>query len=193
MATGETLQLQVNGPAENFSKVVIQPKRIPSIRPKTIRDKPVIESRIPARSAPFSTCGSLVSGINRDAPIKTIITIGILIRNAQCHDETVVSQPPTTGPTAAIPPIVEPQIANAIPRSLPLKRALTVESVAGRTIAPPTPCKNRAKIKVAPEEEKLANTLAIPNTIIPTTSSFLRPCRSPTLPNVIRRAAKTNE
>ena len=39
---------------------------------------------------------------------------GTLIRNAQCHENSVVSHPPRSGPTAAMPPIVEPQTANAM-------------------------------------------------------------------------------
>lgn len=39
--------------------------------------------------------------------------------NAQRHENDVVSQPPRSGPTAAMPPIVDPHTAKAMPRSRP--------------------------------------------------------------------------
>lgn len=102
---------------------------------------------------------------------QTISTIGMLIRNAQRQVKLVVSHPPTTGPTAAIPPMVEPQIAKAMPRSRPVKSALTVENVAGRIIAPPTPCRRRAAINVVPEYDMAAKTLATPKVRMPRISA----------------------
>ena len=68
-----------------------------------------------------------------------IMPMGKLIPKAQRHSKSVASQPPSTGPTATIPPIVEPQTAKAIPLSLPWKFALTRDKVVGSTIAPPIP------------------------------------------------------
>ena len=45
--------------------------------------------------------------------------MGTLIRNAQRQVRSVVSQPPSNGPMAAMPPMVEPQMAKATARSLP--------------------------------------------------------------------------
>jgi hypothetical protein len=121
-----------------------------------------------------------------------INTTGILIRKAQCQLSVVVSQPPASGPTAAMPPMVEPQMAKAIPRSRPVNMALTVDSVAGRIIAPPSPCNSLAMIRIPPFPARAANTLAAPNTTVPTSSSLRRPCMSPRRPAVIRQAANTN-
>ena len=58
---------------------------------------------------------------------------------AQRQEKSVANQPPKTGPTATMPPIVAPQTAKAIPRSRPWKFAFTKDRVVGSTIAPPTP------------------------------------------------------
>ena len=72
--------------------------------------------------------------------------IGRLIPNAHRQEYEVVSQPPNSGPSAAVPPIVDPQMANATPRSRPRKLALISDSEVGRMSAPPTPWTARAAI-----------------------------------------------
>ena len=67
--------------------------------------------------------------------------------------------------------MVEPQIAKEMPRSRPVKSALTVENVAGRIIAPPTPCRRRAAINVVPEYDMAAKTLATPKVRMPRISA----------------------
>ena len=118
---------------------------------------------------------------------------GTLIRNAHRHERSVVRTPPRKGPTAAIPPIVDPQIAKAIALSRPLKRLLTVDSVAGRIIAPPMPCRNLPKISIPLLEAVAATRLATTNQIVPVMNRRRRPYMSPTRPSVISSAANTSE
>ena len=105
----------------------------------------------------------------------------------------MVSQPPTSGPTAAMPPIVEPQTAKAIARSRPTNTALSVESVAGRIMAAPTPCTSRAPISSSAEPAAPAARLARTNTAMPTAKMRRRPYRSPTRPTVSSSAANSRE
>ena len=92
-----------------------------------------------------------------------------------------------------MPPIVEPQTAKAIARSRPWNTAFTVDNVAGRIIAAPTPCSSRAAMSAAPLAEKPAMMLAITNTTMPTTKSLRRPWMSPTRPTVSSSAANMRE
>ena len=103
----------------------------------------------------------------------------------------VANQPPRTGPRATIPPIVEPQTANAIPRSLPWKFALTRESVVGSTMEPPMPWAIRARIKELASFELPAQTEAATKMTIPITNSRRRPTLSASEPHIRRSAAKT--
>ncbi len=64
---------------------------------------------------------------------------GMLMPNAQRHEKLVVSQPPSSGPSAAVPPMVAPQMPKAMPRSRPRKVALSRDSEVGSIIAPPMP------------------------------------------------------
>ena len=125
-------------------------------------------------------------------PAKMRMPRGMLIPNAQCHEKAVVSQPPRSGPTAAMPPIVEPQTAKAMPRSRPRKVALISDSVVGRIIAPPTPCTKRAAISMPPEVDRAARIEDAAKMTTPISSIRFRPMRSATLPKTRSSAAKTS-
>ena len=117
---------------------------------------------------------------------------GTLIPNAQRHEKDVVSHPPRRGPRAAVPPIVEPHTANAIPRSRPRKVALSRDSEVGSIAAPPTPWRMRAPTSAGPERLVAARTLARRKTPTPPTKSRRRPSRSASRPKVRSREAKTS-
>ena len=119
-------------------------------------------------------------------------TIGTLMPKAHRHEKSVVSQPPSNGPTATMPPIVEPHTANAMPRSRPVNVALRIESVVGRTIAPPMPCSTRDTTRSSPVGESAASTDATANTMTPVVSRRRRPNRSATEPKTSSRAANTS-
>ncbi|MBM4569343.1 MFS transporter [Rhodococcus hoagii] len=67
----------------------------------------------------------------------TRMPIGTFTRKIHGHVNDVVSQPPSSGPTAAIPEMTAPHTPNAMARSRPRNVALTVDSVHGSTSAPP--------------------------------------------------------
>ena len=89
----------------------------------------------------------------------TMTQSGMLIPNAQRHEKLVVSQPPSSGPSAAVPPMVAPQTPKAMPRSRPRNVALSRDSEVGSIMAPPMPCRARAPISVPPLWATAASTL----------------------------------
>ena len=69
-----------------------------------------------------------------------------------------------------MPPIVEPQIAKAMPRSRPENVALISDSVVGSTMAPPMPWIRRAPISSGPDCAKTASRLAAAKAPAPVTN-----------------------
>ncbi len=94
----------------------------------------------------------------------------------------MVSQPPSSGPSAAVPPMVEPQTANAMPCSRPVKVALSSYSEVGRIIAPPMPCRARPAISSAGSPTSAQSTLAAVKVSTPIRNSRRRPDRSAVRP-----------
>src|ERR1035437_4891302 len=119
--------------------------------PKTRVPRPAAESTAPPMSRDLLVEPSRLSGTAHHASATTIMPKGMFIQNAQRHVAFVRSQPPTSGPIAAMPPIVDPHTANAMARSLPTKIALRLESVAGSRNAAPMPWRSLAAMSVAPE------------------------------------------
>ena len=116
----------------------------------------------------------------------------MLIPNAQRQEYEVVSQPPNSGPSAAVPPIVAPQMPNATPRSRPRKFALSNDSEVGSMSAPPSPCTARAAISCVPSPASAASTLAPAKITVPSKKSRRRPYWSARRPPTSRSAAKTS-
>ncbi len=123
----------------------------------------------------------------------TRMPIGTFTRKIHGHVNDVVSQPPSSGPTAAIPEMTAPHTPNAMARSRPRNVALTVDSVHGSTSAPPTPCTTRATISAVEDSDAAAIRLPPMNTTTPATKSIRRPSRSPRRPAVSSSAANTTE
>lgn len=88
------------------------------MRPNTSVAEAIVARRAPTRSIERAS-GFRDSRTVSRMPRRMSSTIGTLIVNAQCHEKLVVSHPPSSGPSAAMPPIVEPQTAKAMPRSRP--------------------------------------------------------------------------
>src|SRR5690625_5666318 len=83
---------------------------------------------------------------------------------------------------AAAPDIVAPQSPKAAARSLPRNTALTVDRVAGRTMAPPIPCTTRAISSGVTPSDRAANNEPTTKVVVPATNTRLRPNRSPIHP-----------
>ncbi len=148
-------------------------------------------STAPTTSIRPACTASRDSRTKRNAQTTMATPSGMLMPNAQRHENDVVSHPPSSGPTATMPPMVDPQTANAMPRSRPVKFALTSDSVVGRTIAPPTPWTMRASTSSSPVGASAASTDAAANTATPVTMRSRRPSRSASEPNTSSSAANT--
>ncbi len=189
--TGESAHGQVQDPIVKSPSVAHHPRVRPSMRPKTSAPNVMNESAPPMMSIE-RVFSSRDSATVSSTPMMMRMPSGMLIPNAHRHENAVVSHPPSSGPTAAMPPIVEPQTANAIPRSRPRKVALISDRVVGRIIAPPMPWISRARISRSPVGAKAA--AMDESTKITTPSSMMRrrPKRSASDPNTSRSDAKTS-
>ncbi len=143
-------------------------------------------------STPVSASASFDSLMKIQVPTKTAMPSGTLMPNAQRQEKSVVSQPPNRGPSAAVPPIVDPQTAKAIALSLPRKPALIIDREVGSIMAPPMPCRSRAPMRVPPLSAMAASTEASMKITTPIRNSRRRPQRSANLPNINRKAANTS-
>jgi len=154
---------------------------------------PMLASSVPGTSMPCRTFGSRVSGTYRTATTIAAREKGMLIQKAHRQLKSVASQPPSSGPTAAMPPIIEPYTAKAMARSRPWKRALMVERVEGITNAAPMPCTSRAPIRNAGVGAEPTASEASMNSVSPARSMSLRPWMSLSRPASRMRAANTRE
>jgi len=154
---------------------------------------PRLASRVPRTSVPRRRLVSRVSGTKRSAIATAARLKGMLIQNAHRQLKSVASQPPSRGPTAAIPPIIEPYTANAMPRSRPWNMALIVESVEGITRAAPMPWTSRAPINQVGFCAVPTPRLATMKMVSPTTNSRRRPYRSLRRPASRMSEANTRE
>ena len=148
------------------------------------------DSRAPTPSIP-SRRSLRDSATVKSTPMTIRMPRGMLIPNAQRHENAVVNQPPSSGPTAAIPPMVEPQTAKAMPRSRPRNVALMSDSVVGRIIEPPMPWTSRARMSSPPLGATAAAIEASTKIATPSSMSRRRPKRSARLPNTSRSDANT--
>lgn len=188
--TGDTAKGHVHPPIVNGSFTAHQPRVRPSMRPNTSDPKSTTDSTAPTRSMrPREPSRDSLTA--HSTPMMMRMPRGTLMPNAHRHENAVVSHPPRSGPTAAMPPIVEPQTAKAMPRSRPRKVAFSSDRVLGSIIAPPTPCTRRAPINRSAVGAKAAPTDAAAKSTTPISSSRRRPNRSARLPNSSSSEAKT--
>ncbi len=102
------------------------------------------------------------------------------------------SQPPTIGPRAIAMPAVAPHSPIARARSALCVNTFEIsESVAGKTMAAPSPITQRAAISSPGVLISPPARLAAPNRPSPLRSMPLRPSRSERLPAASRKEAKT--
>src|SRR6266702_4653503 len=108
--------------------------------------------------------------------------------------ESSRSQPPTIGPSAIAAPVVAPQSPIARARSCrSVNTCVSSDSVAGKTIAAPTPITARAPISWSGVCISPPTKLATPKTARPARSIPLRPNRSERLTKTITDAANSRE
>ena len=154
--------------------------------------RPNVMSRKPGRSKPACACSSLDSLMYFSVPRMAMMPSGMLMKNDQRQDRLVVSQPPSSGPMAATPPMTAPQMPNAMARSRPRKLVFRIDCVAGRIMAPPTPWSRRAAMSWVPSWAAPAMTDATMKITRPPRYISRRPRWSPSRPRVMRSAANTS-
>ena len=115
-------------------------------------------------------------------------------RNAQRHEKSEVSTPPTYGPSAPAPPAIAPHTANATPRSRPWKVAEMIDNVAGSMAAAPRPSSSDSPRKSCVAEcDMEANSEPRPKRVAPIRKRRRRPKMSPRRPKLISSEANTSE
>ena len=191
IGTGDNAAVQSRPAALKGLTSLHHPMLRPSMRAKTTPPNPMTDSSAPIASTPVRELVSRDSSTSRRVPTMTSRPSGRLIPKAQRQENDVVSHPPSSGPRAAVPPMVDPQTAKAMPRSRPRNVVLSRESDVGSIAAPPTPCRTREPMSAGPDWLIAARTLASPKTTTPETKSRRRPNRSASRPHDRSSAAKT--
>ncbi len=119
--------------------------------------------------------------------------IGMLSRNTEPHQKCAKSAPPTSGPIAlpASRLVIHAEIA--IVRCCASRNMLRInDRVDGIRVAPAMPSSARAAISISGVVENAASPEATAKPVAPTSSSRLRPMRSPSVPIVSRNPAIRN-
>ena len=139
-----------------------------------------------------SGCGSRDFGSRMYPATSATAMIGTLTKNTEPHEKCSSRNPLATGPTAAPPPEMPAQMAIALPRSCGGKTLVRIDSVAGMTNAAPRPMTARPTmiaVGAVAERRRTASRTGTPTR--PACSAPLRPKRSPMVPAVSSRPAKT--
>lgn len=138
-------------------------------------------------------CGSRDSGTNRGASTSSGTRSGTASRKTDPQAKFSSRIPPTTGPSAL--PAANPVAQMAMARrrwSLSRKMERSSDSVDGMSMAPKKPRAARATISHSIVGENAAPIETRPNPAEPTRSRRRRPIRSPRLPIVTSKPARTS-
>src|SRR5262249_20438757 len=99
---------------------------------------------------------------------------GRLMKNTQRHEACCTSQPPSTGPIAAVIEVNPDQVPIARPRSSVENETLIRARLLGTSSAPPIPCKLRAAIKCLMSGASPHHIDAMENKITPAAKTLRR-------------------
>ncbi len=137
--------------------------------------------------------GSRLSGTRSGASTSSGTSTGTAIRNTDPHAKCARRNPPTIGPSADPAENMEAQIAMARRRwSRSVKMLRRSERVEGMSIAPNTPMSARAAMSTAAVGAKAARAETVAKPVAPMSSIRRRPNRSPSVPIVTSRLARTS-
>ena len=173
------------------TRVLVQPWSGPSMMPNSNDPSATMDSTAPSGSSRGAE-GSFDSGTKKWPAISAVAAMGRFTQNTELHEKWVSSSPPITGPSATPSPEKPAQIAMARPRSFGSRNTLVrMDSVDGMMSAPPTPMSALVRMSCdgLPASADITDPMA--NTTMPTRNANLRPNRSPRLPAVSSRPAKT--
>ena len=153
---------------------LVQPALLPRSSPKTIRKSDAASVARPGTSVwrAFGSCDSrtLVTAIQAEAT-----PIGTFTKKIQRQPRESVRIPPSNGPAATASPMVEPQIAIALPRARPLYSAPIRASAVANKAAPPIPCSARATSSDAMFQAMPQRNEAMLKTMMPPVKTSRRP------------------
>jgi hypothetical protein len=108
---------------------------------------------------------------------------GTLTKKIHRHDPRSVRTPPSRSPTVPLPAEIALQIARAFARSFAsLNVVVMIDSTAGTSSAPPSPCNPRPAISIAGDCAKPLSSDAAEKSTIPAPNTRLRPITSPARP-----------
>ncbi len=163
----------------------------PRMMPYTSSTRPTTESATPSGSS-RPGFGSLESGTSTAMAITATTTTGTLTRKTEPHQKCSRSSPPVIGPMAMPRPTLPAQRPMALGCSSRSKTFIRTARVAGMTKAAPKPITARQVTSSPGDPDMAAKAEPTPNRMMPKSSTFLRPMRSPSRPAVNRRPAKTS-
>ncbi len=152
-------------------------------------------SRAPSTSTRRSPPSVRLSEIRLGVRARIAIPTGTFTKKIHSQPRYSTSTPPRSTPAAAPLPATAPQIPNALFRSAVScwKAALMIESVAGETIAPPSPCIARKMISAVPLPESPQASEPPMKSTIPTMKTRRRPSRSAARPPSSRKPPNASE
>src|SRR5436309_9168287 len=114
------------------------------------------------------------------------------MKNAARHERWSISQPPNTGPSAAISADAPDHVPMALPRLCSSNDALMIAKLPGTSNAAPTPWIARAAMSWRTLPARPHHTDAVANSATPITNTRRRPNRSPAAPPTSNSAARNN-
>src|SRR5262245_61059963 len=147
----------------------------------------------PSTSYPWRSPASSerLSGTMRGVSASTAAPIGTLTKNTQRQLKTCTIRPPSSSPIAPPAPAIAPHTASARLRSCPSAKVVRmIDSAAGETSAPPSPCRPLAASSMPWDCETPQTNEAPEKSAIPATNSRLLPSRSASRPPSKRNPPK---
>src|SRR5258708_6601408 len=116
----------------------LQPRLTDSMNPLTKPPNPIGTTKAPDQST-RARAGLRLSGIRHNEMDITAAASGRLMKNAQRQDACSTSQPPRTGPIAAVIAVNPDQVPIACPRLFSSNDALIIARLPGTRSAAPIP------------------------------------------------------
>ncbi len=164
-------------------------RTIPYVRPTRL----AVTSTAPATSKLRVAPASRPPAISRRPSTITIAPSGTLTAKIAGQPRPCVSTPPSSAPEEPPSAPIAPHMPTARLRSGPaLKELVTIDSVAGERIAPPSPCTARAPSSRLCESDSAQASEESENSAVPARNTLRLPSRSAERPPSIRNPAKVS-